>query len=530
MTSKKTPTVQSVYSYDQVPYRSLPFAQSHPDRLAVIATLFGMMPQPIDRCRVLELGCASGGNLIPMAEMFTESLFLGVDLSERQLAEGWDIVRRLRLENIRLLRCDIRDVGPETGTFHYIIAHGVYSWVPIEVQRKILQICRDQLEPNGVAYISYNTYPGWRMRGMIRDMLVYHTQHFSEPQQRIDQSRELLRFLAESADKDSAYGAYLKEELNLFSQASDSYLYHDHLEDDNEPIYFHDFVSQAEHVGLQFLGEADFHMMAYWNFAPEISQTLERLSGDLIQIEQYMDFLRNRAFRQTLLCQRHHSLERALDGSQLERLYIASPLQVQSEDDASDDEQSLRLRHGKVTVTTRNPLIKAAHLLLADAWPQWMGFEELLEKAYAQCTDVSRKRTPAGSPEEAALREHLIRCYAAQAVELHTLSSPFAIRVSQQPRVSPLVRLQAETGRVVTNRKHEAVSLDVVGRQIVRCLDGQHDRLGIERFVRDRFEQGELVVQDEAEENLESRQAQALITEICERTLAQLRDLALLIG
>lgn len=53
-------------SYDRVPYKSHPFRQSHPDRLAVIATLHGMSPIPIERARVLELGSASGGNLVPV--------------------------------------------------------------------------------------------------------------------------------------------------------------------------------------------------------------------------------------------------------------------------------------------------------------------------------------------------------------------------------------------------------------------------------------------------------------------------------
>jgi hypothetical protein len=49
--------------YDEVPYPDKPVPKSHPDRLAAVATLFGMQPPAIDHCRVLELGCASGRNL-----------------------------------------------------------------------------------------------------------------------------------------------------------------------------------------------------------------------------------------------------------------------------------------------------------------------------------------------------------------------------------------------------------------------------------------------------------------------------------
>src|SRR5436190_23362618 len=93
---------RDVTSYDEVPYKSYPYPQSHPDRLATVATLFGMEPPPLDNCRVLELGCCSGGNLIPMAERFPGRRFVGVDYSQRQVAEGQATLKELGLENIEL--------------------------------------------------------------------------------------------------------------------------------------------------------------------------------------------------------------------------------------------------------------------------------------------------------------------------------------------------------------------------------------------------------------------------------------------
>ena len=68
-------------SYDEVPYESFPFPQTHPDHLATLGRLFAIQPPPLERCRVLELGCASGGNLIPMAVAMPQAEFFGVDLS-----------------------------------------------------------------------------------------------------------------------------------------------------------------------------------------------------------------------------------------------------------------------------------------------------------------------------------------------------------------------------------------------------------------------------------------------------------------
>ena len=171
-------------SYDEVPYESHPFAQTHPSRLFTVGTLFGLRPTPVQRCRVLELGCAAGGNLIPMAEYLPDSEFVGLDLSARQVEDGKKLIADFGLKNLTLKHASILDVDASYGTFDYVICHGVYSWVPSSVQDKVLDICAKQLTPNGIAYISYNTYPGWHMRGMIRDMMQFHSGRFDSPQNR----------------------------------------------------------------------------------------------------------------------------------------------------------------------------------------------------------------------------------------------------------------------------------------------------------------------------------------------------------
>src|SRR5262249_10252810 len=158
-------------SYDDMPYSNNPFYHTHPDCLATVATLFGMTPPPVPRCRVLELGCAAGGNLIPMAFTLPDSRFVGIDLSPRQVATGLAVIDVLGLKNIELKPLSILDVDHGFGQFDSLICHGVYSWVPAAVQDKILTLCAEQLAPNGVAYVSYNIYPGWHVGGMIREML-----------------------------------------------------------------------------------------------------------------------------------------------------------------------------------------------------------------------------------------------------------------------------------------------------------------------------------------------------------------------
>lgn len=151
-------------SYDEIPYSDNCFPYTHPDHLATVATFHGLTPPPVRNCRVLELGCARGGNIIPMALGLPEGRFLGIDLSSRQIAEGRSIIEKLGLQNIDLQTLGITDIGENSGLFDYIVCHGVYSWVPDQVRDKILAICSENLAPSGVAYVSYNTYPGWHER------------------------------------------------------------------------------------------------------------------------------------------------------------------------------------------------------------------------------------------------------------------------------------------------------------------------------------------------------------------------------
>ena len=136
-----------------------------------------------------------------MAETLPEAKFVGIDLSQRQILAGQHLIDTAGLKNVALEQKSVLELDRDMGTFDYIIAHGLYSWVPGEVQQKILELCRDLLSPNGIAYISYNTYPGWHLQGMLRDLLLYRTRKFADPHMRIRQSRLLLDKLTESFKK-----------------------------------------------------------------------------------------------------------------------------------------------------------------------------------------------------------------------------------------------------------------------------------------------------------------------------------------
>lgn len=132
-------------SYDHAPYSFRAHTVTHPRNLAAAALLLGVPAPPVESCRVLELGCARGGNLIPMAQDLPGSQFMGIDYSQRQIEEGRSIIEALSLDNIQLLCEDITQVQALSGKFDYIIAHGLYSWVPDGVRDRLLSLCKARL-------------------------------------------------------------------------------------------------------------------------------------------------------------------------------------------------------------------------------------------------------------------------------------------------------------------------------------------------------------------------------------------------
>ncbi len=461
-------------AYDQTPYTSFPYAQSHPARLATIAMLLGLRPPNVTTARVLELGCCSGGNLVPMAEQFPDAQFVGIDASARQIADGQVIVGQLGLGNVNLLAMDILDVGPDLGKFDYIVCHGVYSWVPRNVQDKILSICRDNLTPDGAAYVSYNTLPGWRMRGVIRDIMLYRARGYSEPSERIGRARSLVDFLARSvAGEQNPYGMLLRKELELLTSKDDSYLLHDHLEEHNEPVYFSEFASRASEAGLAYLGEADYGSTDLKNVPEQVRLVIENIAGDEIELQQYLDFLMNRTFRQTLLCHKGAAIDRDVKPERLLGMYVASPVRPEKPIENLRSDEKVHFRGPSAVTTTIDPIVKAALMHLGDIWPVAVSFIDLVAIARSRASDapafVDSEQMGAQTRRLAAT---LIRCYSTGQVELTMAKPTFTSTVTEKPIASRCARLQAASSNTVTNYRHETVRLSDLERQIVLRLDG----------------------------------------------------------
>lgn len=472
-------------AYDLIDYPGGAHAQTHPDRLATLATLMGLQPAPVDACRVLEIGCGDGGDLLPMAYCLPGSRFLGIDLAATAIERGRTLAAELGLDNLRLEAMDLLALPESVGRFDYIIAHGFYSWVPEPVREALLAAIRRHLAPQGVAYVSYNVYPGGHLRRMVREMMLHHVRGSTEPRQRIAQSRALLGLIAARAGEDDPDPLLrlMAAEFERARTSEDGLLFHDDLAPVNEPEYFHQFAARAGRHGLQFLAEADFFEMQDGFLPPAVRHALAELDDRLLEREQYLDFLKCRRFRQSLLCHAELKPQRRLSPERAEGFLVAASLSAVTGDAAPDAAGEAVYTTGKGTrITTNAPSVKAAIRLLREQWPRALAWSEL---------------AAAAGGDEHTLREFLLGGYAAGLLEFHLGQTPFAPVPGPRPRASRLARLQARRGDTVTSLTHANIHLaDAMGRALLGLTDGSRDRAAIAEALMSMLVAGELPMPD----------------------------------
>lgn len=473
--------------YDDVPYPKGAYAQTHPDYMAALATLLGMQPPAVEHCRVLEIGCAGGANLLPMAWGLPGSRFVGVDISGRQIETARANAAALGVDNLEYVQADILDLAASLGDFDYIIAHGVYSWVPPEVRDALLAVCKRHLSQQGVAYISYNVYPGWHALGAIREMILYHTRHAPAASERVAQARELLRFLDKAGQPVNgtttyvreAYRSFLRYELERIEGRDDSAFLHDELEIVNDPVYFHEFVAHAARHGLQFLTEARFAHSQAERITAEAEADLEAMSADTVEQEQYLDFVHNATFRRTLLCHADVTLSRTVAPDVLRNFFFASAAHpVPQAPNADADGRSRFQGSDESVLTTNHPASKAVMMDLIDQWPRAVPYDDL----------VARAIPGGGSKEDVrqlqATLAHALT-YSERLMRIHTVAPPVARRAVERPCISRLSLFEAEQDDVLTNVYHQTAHLDRLARFMLPLLDGTRTRDEVARTLLD---------------------------------------------
>ena len=460
--------------YDAVPYRHGAVSDSHTARIGAIARLLGIQAAPPDRCRVLELGCGEGMNLLPLAERFPKSEFVGVDFSAKQIAVAEAARAACGIGNARFVCADLRSWKSEGGPFDYIIAHGVYSWVPAEVRERLLALCNEVVAPNGVAYVSYNTLPGWGLPGGVRKFLLSEIGAHAAPDAQMSRATQVLGALSESMkDQPGSYAANLRDTLADILAKPPGLLFHDELAAVNEPCTFTEFTGHAARHALHYVAEAHYATMQSAHLPPTMQSALAPLHLDFVRTQQFMDVLFQRWLRNSLLSRAPVSPERAIRVNVIADCALGLRMTVEAS--GIDFTAGVPMRftgvHGLV-LEAREPVEKAVLTLLATSFPERLTFPTL-------CAMANQSLAETGLPsitDFSALHEFLHRIFALDALDVMLCGDGEWLKTSANPGLSPLMRHQAEHDLPLTNRWHEPVSLTEEGKRSLidpsACPDG----------------------------------------------------------
>lgn len=311
MTANTNDVQQTIYS--ELGYKSMPFPYTTPATLEAYAALVGVAAPNPKTARVLELGATYGGNIISQALFNPDATFVGIELSQEQVEKGNEVIANAGLTNVSLIQSDIASIGSEIGTFDYIIAHGVYSWVDDGVKEALLRLINEHLAEDGIAYVSYNTYPGWHTMEEVRQLMMFSNRDKAQ----FNHKEKVLHGKTIGSIVGSQILKYdnLKERNSKFlgalrsvMQKDEYYVGHDHLEPNNDPVYFYQFNDHLAAHNLAYLCDADLTLSMVRSFDADIADTLDKLApNDHVAQEQYLDFMLDTTFRKSIICKAKHA-------------------------------------------------------------------------------------------------------------------------------------------------------------------------------------------------------------------------------
>ncbi len=467
-------------SYNRLPFQGRAHRETHVARLAAHTRLYGVDAPATDRCRVLELGCATGDNLVAMAAALPNATFVGIDISDRQIEEARTLVSALGLTNVRLEHLGIAEITPDFGTFDYIIAHGVYSWVPETVRDKVLQVFADNLSENGVAYACYNTYPGWHFRESVRHFLRAHVPGDMPESEAAARARRILERFAGTPMPDDLFARAMAREAELFRDLPDSYLYHELLETDNHALYFKEFLERAREKDLVYITDTEPFTVLLDNLDKPTADWVCDLGDTREDVEQSLDYLYGRTIRHALLARGPKEILAWPDPLAVRSLYVAGSPHPDRQPLPLSDSVPVRFSSssGK-KLGVRSPVSKVALEAVAAAWPKALAFPDLLEQTLSGL--AARLPVLPGREEVVSVLEQtLLTGHACGLLDLMDNPVPADRAGVSRPVAGMLARHQVSTGRpFVTNWFHEEIALSEQERRILGMLDGRHDRTAL---------------------------------------------------
>ncbi len=475
---RSLPAAASGDDYDHLPYISMPIVHTQPSRLAALAQIFGLEAPPADRASVLELGCASGGNIIPLAARFPNARFLGLDLSRQHVRDGLGRIAQLGLGNIEIRQGDLATVDLGEARFDYVICHGVFSWVPPVAQEAILRICGRHLADHGVATISYNVLPGWHLRQVVRDICLSHAGS-GRPHERVARARAILQRVATSSGTAAPYGHLVVAEAKRLARMPASYILGEFLAAFNAPCTFVEFAGRAQRHGLSYVCEGDVPSSSVAQMAPKAAGAIRELAGDdPAKAQHYLDSFTGRTFRRSVLV-RSGAVRNGTAGPATERLtglHFAGVFRPDEKSPAAGVKSFID--HSGKRIRTRSAAAAGMMATLGQRYPATVSLADLIA-------------VDAGS--EPRIRADLVKLIVNGRVNISSLPLLAGTPQESRPVAWPLARAEAATRQPwVSSLRHTPVLLNPRLRFLLKEMTGASDRPALARKLAETFGDGDV--------------------------------------
>ena len=521
-------------AYDETPYISNAFAYTSPGNLRAVASLYGLAAPALDTARVLELGCAAGGNLLPFALAYPNARVVGIDLAPQQIEAGQQVAEKAGARNLDLRAMSLTDVTPELGVFDYIICHGVFSWVPPEVRDAILRICRENLAPEGIACVSYNTYPGWKAADVVRDAMILNSFGAQTAQEKLARAKEMLDLLENGLWHNNPLQSALQGAAHKLRGQSDHYLLHEYLEAINTPCYFLEFAAAAQQAGLAYMTDAEPHLTFASTYGSTVALGLNGLSakGNREMREQYLDFAVGRSFRKSLLVhgERAEKMLEQPEGTAFKAMHFATRLDAAAPSPGASAEHRHYLTPNGATLSSKDPVMLGVIDALNKAWPCSLPFDALLDIAQSHHSGVQ------GDDLANVVYMNLITLVQSSGVHFRMEPSPY-LAPDTKPALIPGARelLHEVTSTAcqvgMYNLWHQPVTppADALGRFVALHMDGSRSVAELRTLTRDTLTSGR-TPHPNGQSYKGARNLEPVAQEFLNALLAELRRSGLLVN
>lgn len=473
-------------SYNDIPYTSNVFFHCQPERLHAIAKIKGLNPPDIQSATILEIGCSFGGNLVPFAIRNPNSYSIGIDLSEEHVNTGNRMLKEIGVDNVQLICADISKVNFENVYFDYIICHGVFSWVPASVQDAILSTIKNNLTPNGIAFISYNTYPGWHIQDFAKSFMQFSSNPNLDIISRTEQAFKAIEF---TQDIFNRFNAHFHKEINtIFSDIisrSKFYVAHEYFESHNTPFYFKKFIEKTNNYDLSYLADSD-RLSSNYDYIVS-SQEYEKICeyfNYIEDIEQYFDFITNRKFRCSILTHKKNILDTAKENlasniektNNIDELYFkCDPLYIKTGE--------------KEAYWSINNSIKIPSTSFSDTLFKYLN-NKIGFCAIKDLKSIAQSHEEYNEEDFKYIIDKVIYCYRASIsfypIEIETYTNkPLILEKNRN-----LIRFIENNPNITTLSNHQSqiISLDSFTVYISRYLDGHTSILDLANIVRNGIE------------------------------------------